>query len=114
MESLLYQEWLFKCPLVLLSGHSVALTIYVLLFKKLQDKKKNLRDNHFFSHFKMSQEMAKKVIVAKKKIMYPIFFNNGTLVILCLFETMGSQFIVFWQFFKCLKERGKKYSVKSP
>ena len=45
--------------------------------------------------------------------MSQIFLNNGTLVILCLFETAWAlNFIVFWQFFKCLKERDKKYSVK--
>jgi hypothetical protein len=37
---------------------------------------------------KMSQEMAHKVIVPKKN-MSQIFLNSSTLVILCLFATMG-------------------------
>ncbi len=41
---------------------------------------------------KMSREMAQKVIVPKKKIMSQIFLHSGTLVILCLFATMGPQF----------------------
>jgi hypothetical protein len=40
---------------------------------------------------KMSLEMAQKVIVPKKKIMSQSFLNSGTLVILCLFATMGPQ-----------------------
>ncbi len=40
---------------------------------------------------KMSREMAHKVIVPKKKIMSQSFLNSGTLVILCLFATMGPQ-----------------------
>jgi hypothetical protein len=39
----------------------------------------------------MSREMAHKVIVPKKKIMSQSFLNTGTLVILCLFATMGPQ-----------------------
>ena len=35
----------------------------------------------------------------KKTIMSQIFLNSGTLVILCPFATMGSQFYSFWQFF---------------
>ena len=57
----------------------------------------------------MSREMAQKVIVPKKKIMSQIFLNSGTLVILCLFATMGPQFysliqaiIRKMQIFKCL------------
>ena len=57
----------------------------------------------------MSRGMAQKVIVPKKKIMSQIFLNNGTLVILCLFATMGPQFysliqaiIRKMQIFKCL------------
>jgi len=40
---------------------------------------------------KMSREMSHQVIVPppKKKIMSQIFLNSGTLVILCLFATMG-------------------------
>ncbi len=45
----------------------------------------------------MSREMAQKVIVPKKKIMSQIFLNSGTLVILCLFATMGPQFYSFIQ-----------------
>jgi hypothetical protein len=41
-------------------------------------------------HLKMSREMAHKVIVPKK-IMSQSFLNSGTLVILCLFATMGPQ-----------------------
>jgi hypothetical protein len=37
----------------------------------------------------MSREMAHKVIVPKKNIMSQSFLNSGTLVILCLFATMG-------------------------
>jgi hypothetical protein len=40
----------------------------------------------------MSRKMAHKVIVPKKKIMSQSFLNSGTLVILCLFATMGPQF----------------------
>ena len=43
----------------------------------------------------MSREMAQKVIVPKKKIMSQIFLNSRTLVILCLFATMGPQFYSF-------------------
>ena len=57
----------------------------------------------------MSREKAQKVIVPKKKIMSQIFLNSGTLVILCLFATMGPQFysliqaiIRKMQIFKCL------------
>ena len=74
-----------------------------------------MRDNNFLSRFeghfegaktlrsgefrgqksrgplKMSREMAQKVIVPPKKIMSQIFLNSGTLVILCLFATMGPQ-----------------------
>jgi hypothetical protein len=39
----------------------------------------------------MSREMAHQVIVTQKKIMSQIFLNTGTLVILCLFATMGPQ-----------------------
>jgi len=40
----------------------------------------------------MSREMAQKVIVPKKKkLMSQSFLNSGTLVILCLFATMGPQ-----------------------
>ena len=39
----------------------------------------------------MSREMAQKVIVPKKKIMSQSFLNSGTLVILCLFATVGPQ-----------------------
>ena len=58
---------------------------------------------------KMSRETTQKVIVPKKKIMSQIFLNSGTLVILCLFATMGPQFysliqaiIRKMQIFKCL------------
>jgi hypothetical protein len=47
----------------------------------------------------MSQEMAQKVIVPKKKIMSQSFLNSGTLVILCPFATMGPQFYHFIVFF---------------
>ena len=57
----------------------------------------------------MSREKAQKVIVPKKKIMSQIFLNSGTLVILCLFATMGPQFYSLiqailrkMQIFKCL------------
>jgi hypothetical protein len=40
---------------------------------------------------KMSLEMAQKVIVPKKKVMSQSFLNRGTLVILCLFATLGPQ-----------------------
>jgi hypothetical protein len=40
----------------------------------------------------MSREMAQKVIVPPKKNDVPNFLNNGTLVILCLFATIGPQF----------------------
>ncbi len=39
----------------------------------------------------MSREMAHKVIVPTKKIMSRSFLNSGTLVIFCLFATMGPQ-----------------------
>ena len=60
---------------------------------------------------KMSREMAQKVIVQTKKIMSQSFLNSGTLVILCLFATMGPQFYTLslikaiirkTQIFKCL------------
>ena len=38
---------------------------------------------------KMSREMAHKVIVPKKKILSQSFLNSRTLVILCLFATIG-------------------------
>jgi hypothetical protein len=44
----------------------------------------------------MSQEMAHKVIVPKRKIMSESFLNSGTLVILCLFATMGPQLYSFF------------------
>jgi hypothetical protein len=47
----------------------------------------------------MSREMAHKVIVPKKKIMSQSFLNSGTLVILCLFATLGPQFYPFIVFF---------------
>ena len=57
----------------------------------------------------MSRERAQKVIVPQKKIMSQIFLNSGTLVILCLFATMGPQLyslihatIRKMQIFKCL------------
>ncbi len=85
------------------------LTINVPLFKKMRDIIFFLRDNNFLSPLKMSREMAQKVIVPKKKIMSQIFLNSGTLVILCLFATMGPQFhsliqaiIRKMQIFKCL------------
>ncbi len=40
---------------------------------------------------KMSREIAQKVIVPPQKIMSQSFLNRGTLVILCLFATMGPQ-----------------------
>jgi hypothetical protein len=43
----------------------------------------------------MTREMAHKVIVPKEKIMSQSFLNSGTLVILCLFATMGPQFYSF-------------------
>ncbi len=52
------------------------ITINVPLFKKLRDIIFFLRDNHFLSHF-MSQS----------------FLNSGTLVILCLFATMGLNYV---------------------
>ena len=39
-------------------------------------------------------------MIVKQKFMSPIFLNSGTLVILCLFETMGSQFYSFLTIFK--------------
>jgi hypothetical protein len=60
------------------------ITINVSLFKKLRDII-FLRDNNF---------LAQKVIVPKK-IMSQSFLNSGTLVILCLFATMGPQFYSF-------------------
>ena len=72
-------------------------------------------DNHFMSHFKghfegaktfltpklsrAQREMAQKVIVPPKNIMSQIFLNSGTLVILCLFATMGPQFYSFLTIF---------------
>jgi hypothetical protein len=39
----------------------------------------------------MSREIAQKVIVPKKNIMSQSFLISGTLVIFCLFATMGPQ-----------------------
>jgi hypothetical protein len=47
----------------------------------------------------MSREMAHKVIVPQKKIMSQIFLNSDTLVISCLFATMGPQFYSFLTIF---------------
>jgi hypothetical protein len=49
----------------------------------------------------MSRKMAQKVIVPKKKIMSQSFLNSETLVILCLFATMGPQFYSFLTMEKC-------------
>ena len=70
-------------------GHKIT---NVPLFKKLWDIIFFGGDNHFMSHFSGHFEMAHKVIVPqKKKIMSRSFLKSGTLVILCLFATMGPQ-----------------------
>ena len=58
---------------------------------------------------KCPEKGLKKLLSPKKKIMSQIFLNSGTLVILCLFATMGPQFysliqaiIRKMQIFKCL------------
>jgi hypothetical protein len=55
----------------------------------------------------MSREMAHKVIV-QKKIMFQIFLNSGTLVILCLFATMGPKFYSFLTIFLSVSSRQRR------
>ncbi len=103
------------------TGRRILITINVPLFKKLRDIIFFLRDNNFLSHFEghfegaktfLTPEIARGTIYGskksrppqnvlrngsksycpKKKIMSQSFLNSGTLVILCLFATMGSQF----------------------